>query len=388
MDPSLTLALFTYSTKPRGGVVHTIELAEALQKQGHSAKVFALDKAGTGFFRPLACAYQSVPATPAPAGIDLLIRQRIQEYVDFLRIHLKSYRYDIYHAQDCISANALILLRDEGRIPHIFRTVHHIEAFVSPYLRDCQDRSIREADDCLVVSRHWQTQLEKEYGIPSHWVPNGIRPERFQDFKLDQADILTFKQQQKLTGWPIFLTVGGIEPRKNALGLLEAFAMILKDFPQAQLVIAGGETMFDYQTYRDTFFSRAHTLGILSSLRVTGSLSDINLARCYRAADSFVFPSLKEGWGLVVLEALVARLPVVISGIPPFTEFLEEGQAIFVDPEDPASIASGMKTSVDPVVAQNLVTASQGIPERYTWERSAAVHLEVYRQRRQASSAI
>ena len=67
MNKALKIALLTYSTKPRGGVIHTMELAAALHRLGHEVCIFALDKDGQGFYRPVACEYRMIPTQPAPA---------------------------------------------------------------------------------------------------------------------------------------------------------------------------------------------------------------------------------------------------------------------------------------------------------------------------------
>ena len=104
----LRIAFFTYSTRPRGGVVHTLELAEHIQDLGHDVHVFALGKDEKGFFRPT-----SLPSTFIPCIMgerDESLDDRIQRYIDtyfqFLVNHLKT-SFDIYHTQDCVSANAL-----------------------------------------------------------------------------------------------------------------------------------------------------------------------------------------------------------------------------------------------------------------------------------------
>ena len=103
----MKIAFFTYSTKPRGSVVHTLELAEALTQLDHEVWVYALSKDGSGFDRPFAGHTCLVPAQPAPVEMDALIYQRIQELVDYLTQYPPN--CDIYHAQDCLTANACIL---------------------------------------------------------------------------------------------------------------------------------------------------------------------------------------------------------------------------------------------------------------------------------------
>jgi glycosyltransferase-like protein len=375
---ALKIALFTYSTKPRGSVIHTLELAEALQTLGHQVCVYALDKDGSGFGRSLSCDSRLVPAHPAPDGIDALIRQRIQEFVT--NLSQSEQVYDCYHAQDCISANALAVLRAQNIIPHFIRTVHHIEDYQSSYLQDCQDRSIRAATRCLCVSRHWQKELQTQYQIDAPRVINGVNTQTFST--VANGSEASVKKRLGLTDCPIFLTVGGIEPRKNSIALLQAFKQLLADYPNAQLVIAGGATLFDYQEYRDRFLAIAEqaklTLG--KSVILPGVLPDPELAALYRLADAFVFPSVKEGWGLVVLEAIASGLPVITSDQPPFTEFLSDRQALLIDPSSPDAIAAAMRQVIQPEICRSLVQQSQSVCQYYTWSASAKMHVDHYTQ--------
>ncbi len=374
----LRIALLTYSTKPRGSVIHTLELAEALHELDHQVCVYALDKDGQGFDYPISCDYKLIPARPASIDPDALIQQRIQEFVGYLGQPHPT--YDCYHAQDCISANALAKLVQQHQIPHFVRTVHHIEDYSSSYLQQCQDRSIRAADLCLCVSEQWQAALQQHYLIHAPRVVNGVNLSRFSPH-LNGLE-LALKERWNLTGSPIYLTVGGIEPRKNSLRLLQAFRQVLNEQPSAQLVIAGGATLFDYQTYRDEFFALASDLAIEigRSLILPGVISDRELPALYRTADAFVFPSVKEGWGLVILEAIASGLPVITSNQAPFTEFLSKTQALFVNPNSPESIAQAMHSIVQKDIADSLIQQSQLVLSRYTWQASAQMHLHHYQQ--------
>ncbi|HTL88002.1 MAG TPA: MSMEG_0565 family glycosyltransferase [Leptolyngbya sp.] len=366
----MKIALLTYSTKPRGSVIHTLELAEALHSLGHSVCVFALDKDGKGFDYPLSCAYQLIPAQPAAAEIDQLIQQRIQEFVSYLGQSHQT--YDCYHAQDCIGANALAMLLKQGKIPHFVRTVHHIEDYRSLYLQQCQDRSIREASLCLCVSDRWKAELKQHYQIDALRVNNGVNLQRFSP----HGSSFAFK------GAPLYLTIGGIEPRKNSIRLLQAFQQVLAQFPKARLLIAGGATLFDYQAYREEFFTIAKALNLENALILPGVFSHEDLPRLYRSADVFVFPSVKEGWGLVILEAIASGLPVITSNQPPFTEFLNNQQAVLVDPHCVDAIAQAM-CSVSQSAAL-LCQQSQSVLSEYTWETAAKQHIHHYQTLRYA----
>lgn len=380
-EDKLKIALLTYSTKPRGGVIHTLELAEALHALGHEVCVFALDKDRQGFCRPLSCKAAFVPAPPVadPKAIDRVVEQRIQDYVAYFTEYRP--QYDIYHAQDCISANALAILRDRGIVSAVVRTVHHIDDYPSKYLEDCQRRGIVQPDLSFCVSRYWQERLQERYGVIAPQVFNGIDTARFSAVPNGMETEL--KTTLGLTDSPLFLTIGGIEPRKNSIRLLQAFAEVLRHHPSAQLAIAGGITMFNYDSYRSEFYSEARRLGIEigRSVIVTGALADEQIPVLYRCADAFVFPSIVEGWGLVAMEAIASGLPVITSQQPPFTEFLSEEQALLVDPQNPEAIAKAMLASLKPAIARPLIQASQSVCQQYTWENSARVHLAHYRKR-------
>ena len=109
-------------------------------------------------------------------------------------------------------------------------------------------------------------------------------------------------------------------------------------------------------------------------------LSQEDLCCLYQLADVLVFPSLKEGWGLVILEAIASGLPIITSNHAPFTEFLTPAQALLVDPQDPNAIADAMKRILEPTFAQALIQRSQSILVNYTWEKSAKMHLEQYQK--------
>ena len=409
---SFRIALLTYATKPRGSVVHTLELAAALKALGHKPVVFALDKDGQGFHRDVDFETYAVPASLCDGGIEALIKQRIGEFVAFFRRHAQ--KYDIYHAQDCLSANALAILRERDDISCFVRTVHHVERFRSPYLQDCQEKSIYLPDRCCVVSEQWQQVLERDYGVVAHRVVNGVN-KRFSS--IEDGSEIALRQLLGLRNGPIYLTVGGIEPRKNSITLLEAFALVRKQQPQAQLIIAGGATLFDYQDYRDEFMRRCEALGIGDALVLPGVVEDAMMPALYRVADGFVFPSIREGWGLVVLEAIASGLRVVVSDRPPFTEFLTGDLlgtvAVLVNAEEVEEIARAMVavTEREGVVrawevgsgelhsaADNQCSACSAdfsgrrrgemigrrarmsLLERYCWRRSARMHVALYEQ--------
>lgn len=385
MSQPLSVALLTYSTKPRGGVVHTLELGEALHDLGVDVTIYALNKDAGGFYREPRCPYRLIPAAPPAATIDAIVDQRIAEMVEGLRAAPASHH--VWHAQDCISANALATLREAGRVPRFLRTVHHLDDFDSPHLRACQERSVRAADRCAVVSATWRAALRAQLGVHANIIPNGVDTHRFSPLHDGREEAL--RARLRLGKGPIYLTVGGIEPRKNSIALLRAFIALHREAPGAQLVIAGGETLFNYEPYQQEFAAIAREAGLLGDaahsgdapppLVLAGVLPDAEMAALYRLADVFMFPSIREGWGLALLEAMASGVPVVASAHPPFTEFLMHGDnAFLVEPRDPDTITEAMRVLRDEDTRERLRTAALATASRYTWERSARAALAVY----------
>jgi glycosyltransferase involved in cell wall biosynthesis len=181
----------------------------------------------------------------------------------------------------------------------------------------------------------------------------------------------------------LFLTVGGLEPRKNSLALIEALAAVRSRTARCPLLAVVGEHSFqDHSSYRDSVLNRAEELGLQvgSDIHLLGTVPDSLLPAWYHAADAFVFPSTKEGWGLAVLEAMSAELPVVASDIPVFREYLDRDDALLVAPHDHAALAHAMyRLIVDPGLRASLARRGREVAARYTWDQCARQHMAFYR---------
>ena len=382
---SLGISLLTYSTKPRGGVVHTLELAEHLQKMGHQVHIFALGKDEQGFFRSTSFPFTLIPCKMGDKNesLDTRIERFIDTYFQFLIRHSQN-PFDIYHAQDCVSANALWKASEKGLCSFFIRTIHHIDDFVTPRLIQCQNDSIYKPNYRIVVSEYWKDRLQSEFGLNSYRIYNGVNINRFRPPTEIQRN--NAKKKFDVIGKTVFLSIGGIEPRKNSIRLLRAFdsarCRLLTEGMESVLVIAGGETLFDYTPYRTEFFDCLDDLelDVGKDLFLLNTVEDEEIPKLYHAADSLLFPSVKEGWGLVVLEAMASGLPVLTSDIPVFKEYLQHRKnAIMVNAEDESSIESGIvNLAIDVELQQRLSSSGPKTAKLYSWERTAKEHLEYY----------
>jgi len=374
------VGLVTYSVRPRGGVVHTLALAEALHAAGYPVRVIALGDPGAGFFRPVAAPFTIIAA---PASLPTL-EERVFANVDALAAGLGplAAEFPILHTQDCISARAACRVRDgaAGPPPVVVRTVHHVDDFTTPSLIDCQRQAILEPDRILVVSERWREILAEEYRTSAEVVHNGVDVARFRAADPDLAAAL--RQRAGAQDRPLILAVGGIEPRKASDTLMAALAALRRSGRRPVLAVVGGHSFQDYREYRDRVLSSLPGLGLRldDDVVLLGTVPDAELPGWYAAADVLAFPSTKEGWGLAVLEAMSAGLPVVASDLPVFREYLHPGRdALTVPVNDAAALAAALGTVLDDAaLADRLRAAGHEVCARFTWSRCAAEHQRIY----------
>ncbi len=386
MSQKLRVAILAHSTNPRGGVVHALELGDALSRLGHEATVFAPDATGAGFFRETVCTTARVAASPVGRDVRAMVEARVADYVRHFE-RPENRRFDVWHAQDGISGNALAILKERGLVPGFARTVHHVDTFDDERLRTLQLRAMEAADHLFVVSRLWRDWLARQLGREAWHVGNGVDTKRFSPVP-DQTDDELRTRLDLRPGAPVFLAVGGIEERKNSMRLLQAFQTLRLQHPSARLVIAGGASLLDHGAYQARFAGMlAHGGGSAGAVIRTGPIRQRLMPALYRAATALVFPSIKEGFGLVVLEAMASGIPVVTSRIAPFTEYLGEDDVLWCDPFDTASIAAAMTHSLDVARRRKLIARGLEIAARHDWNDTARAHLATYEKLREPVDA-
>ncbi|MFE0179824.1 MSMEG_0565 family glycosyltransferase [Streptomyces olivaceus] len=355
----MKIALISYSTKPRGGVVHTLALAEALAAAGQDVTVWTLGRGGdAGFFRPVdpAVRLRIVPFPEGPEGEG--VGERILRSIATLRGAFDPAPYDIVHAQDCISANAV------GRC---IRTVHHLDHFTTPELAACHERAVVEPYAHICVSDSVAGELRQGWELMPVVIPNGVAHDRF-----------AYTDPAARAAWRArlgryVLTVGGIEPRKGSLDLLEAYAVLRDGHPDVRLVVAGGETLFDYRDYRARWEARASELGVEPV--VLGQVAEDELPPLVAAAGAFAFPSVREGFGLAAMEALAAGVPLVVRDLPVLREVFGGAARFARTHEDLAARLSDALADDDP----ERRSMGCGLAAAHTWEAAAGRHLSFYR---------
>ncbi|AMY52890.1 MSMEG_0565 family glycosyltransferase [Rhodococcoides fascians] len=349
----MKIALLTYSSKPRGGVVHTLALAEALARAGQDVSVWSLGRGGDSeFFRKVDPAV-TVRMVPFSHRENESVGERILRSIGVLRQAFTPDEYDIVHAQDCISANAV------GRC---IRTIHHLDEFTTPELAACHERAITAPYARICVSSAVADDVRRGWGFDPVVIPNGVDAGRF------SAAAESGRSHWSGKFGRYVLAVGGIEPRKGSLDLLDAFAGLSDR--HVQLVFAGGETLFDYRDYRSEFDRRAVELGIEPV--ILGTVDDDELPHLVAQAAVLPFFSTKEGFGLAAMEALAASTPVVARDLPVLRE-------VFGDSVTYASSVETMTSELDRALHEPQdPSPGLALAHSLTWDEAARRHLEFY----------
>jgi glycosyltransferase involved in cell wall biosynthesis len=275
---------------------------------------------------------------------------------------------------------ALVTIHDLGylRFPEAHTPAHRL------YLRLSTLWSARAATGVIAVSAATRADLIRLAGVPPEKIAvvhHGLSP-RFRPVE-DAAAIATAQARYSIGG-EYFLYVGTIQPRKNLLRLIEAFAQILRiadanlqsAIGNLQLVIAGKKGWLTEAIER-----RAAELGVADRVHFAGYIADDDLPALLSGALAFVFPSLYEGFGMPVLEAMACGAPVLTSTTSSLPEVAGDA-ALLVDPEDTAAIAAGLaRLANDAALRAGLRARGLARAATFTWDRCAEETLAVLRRK-------
>jgi len=231
----------------------------------------------------------------------------------------------------------------------------------------------RRSHRIIVPSESTRKDLTSLLHVPVHKVdvvPEGVRLPP----PSDRAPAAALRRRLALGDRPMALTLSAKRPHKNLAGLLEALSLIPAE-RRPVLLLPGYETVWEGELRR-----RVAELGVEADTRFLGWVTDDELEELFSVAACFVYPSLYEGFGLPVLEAMARGVPVACSDRASLPE-VAGGAALLFDPASPASIADAIETllSASPEVAC-LRARGRARAAQLTWRRAALATAEVYRQ--------
>ena len=241
------------------------------------------------------------------------------------------------------------------------------------YLNLLTRRSVERASRVIAVSENTRRDVLQNYRVPAArvvTVPNGLDPAVKP--VTDPAALAAFRREHGLPE-RFLLFVGTLQPRKNLVGLLRAVARA-GDRLDLPLVVVGGAG-WQYAP----IFDEVAALGIRDRVTFAGYAEGRTLASWYSAATAFVFPSLYEGFGLPVLEAMACGTPVVTSATSSLPEVAGDA-ALLVDPSDVEALAAALvRVASDSGLREDLGRRGLARARGFSWERTARETVAVYR---------
>jgi glycosyltransferase involved in cell wall biosynthesis len=270
-----------------------------------------------------------------------------------------------------------------ARVPTVV-TVHDVSFIEHPeyftpnrrsQLRLTVGRSVRRAARIVTVSEFSRDAILRAYDIDPRKIrviPNAANPE-FRVIGRERArkaviDRLRFTE-------PFIFSVGDLQPRKNQIGLIEAFSKLLRECPQLphHLVLTGKETWFTPKV-----LDAAKASGFGARIHFTGFVPDAELLDLYNACDCFVFPSFYEGFGLPILEAMACGRAVACSNSSAMPE-VADGAGLLFDPHQSAEITRALKDILlDAELRGRMERLGLQRAAGFTWKKSARATLDVY----------
>ena len=252
------------------------------------------------------------------------------------------------------------------RFPALFRPANRV------YLTVLTRLSARRARRLIAVSAHAAAESTRLLGIPRDRVDvvyHGVNP----SFRPLPADEVAAFRQRKGLPERFVLFVGTLEPRKNLVRLVEAFARI-RDRDIALVLVGGKGWLYD------ELFARVEALGLDRDVFFPGYVMSDELPLWYNSATVFSYPSLYEGFGLPVLEAQACGTPVLTSNVSSLPEAAGDG-ALMVDPYDVEALTAGLnRLLAGETLRQELRERGLAHAGQFSWSRAAQETACVYRR--------
>ena len=224
---------------------------------------------------------------------------------------------------------------------------------------------LRRVRHIITVSSYTKQRVRELIGVPEEKITvvyNGV-DERFTPASLER--VANMREELGLPSGPYVLSLSALQPRKNLERLISAWTHICDQLGEGvSLVLAGGAG-------RPTIFHNFSLEDVPSDIFFPGYVNDDLLPALYTGADAFLYPSLYEGFGLPILEAMACGTPVVTSNITSLPEVAGDA-ALLVNPYEVCSIANGIQRIVDDSELRDKLR-KKGLERarRFTWERTA-----------------
>jgi phosphatidylinositol alpha-mannosyltransferase len=283
---------------------------------------------------------------------------------------LREHAFDVIHVHEPLTpVLPLVVLRHSRSVNvgtfHAYRDSHAGYQIGRPLLEPFVNR----LQGRIAVSPAARDMVAQYFPAEYTVIPNGIDYDRFAG-----QDVVPYAKYRD--GRPTILFVGRLDERKGFDHLIRAFAIVVRQVPDARLLVVGGYTRDDKAEF--VRFARQNGL---HGVRFVGYASCDDIPRYYRSADVFCAPSTGfESFGIVLLEAMASGGPTVASDIAGYRSVLTDGrEGLLVPPGDCHALAEALLRLLgDPAKRSSMADAGRSTAQRYRWDRVAPQVLEVY----------
>jgi glycosyltransferase involved in cell wall biosynthesis len=289
-------------------------------------------------------------------------------------VELFTGRVDVYHSPDfvlppLIQACKVLTVHDLSFI----RYPECSSPALLQYLLHSVPHSVHRADYLLADSLSTKNDLIELLGIAQERVTvvyAGHDPRFNPQVQVTDGAI---QETYGIKG-PYILALGTLQPRKNFATLIRAYNLLVKEHHIPHKLIIGGGKGWLY----DDIFDTVRELNLEELVEFPGFVADEHLPALYRGADVFAFPSLYEGFGIPILEALGCGTPVITSTTSSLPEVAGDA-ALYIDPQDYAALADAIWQAIsDATLRQTLRQRGLERVMLFTWEKAATTLLDVY----------
>jgi glycosyltransferase involved in cell wall biosynthesis len=264
-------------------------------------------------------------------------------------------------------------------------TVHDVAYKVGPEWFSPRDRlvlsigisaTMRRCARIITVSQHAKSEIITHLGLPPDRIDVTLEAAAPQYRKMEEAELAQTTTLERLgINHPFILAVGNLQPRKNLLRLVESYAMAIKQVEtDCRLLLVGKAQWRESEIY-----SCIHTHGIEDRVVFTGYVSSEDLVVLFNRALAFAYPSLYEGFGLPVVEAMACGTPVLTSSVTSIPEVASDA-ALLIDPLNKTDIRDGLcRLFRDGKLRATLSAKGLQRAKELTWDACAEATTASYR---------
>ncbi|MFQ5849621.1 MAG: glycosyltransferase family 4 protein [Candidatus Binatia bacterium] len=282
-------------------------------------------------------------------------------------------RLDLFHATDFLlppvmpGTRTVVTIHDLSFVREPDTALPAMKAHLTKWVPD----ALRRADHIIAVSEATRRDLMELYQTPPEKTTvlyHGVGPE-FRPVT-DSSRLAGVRQKYRLGERPFILSLGTIQPRKNYQRLIQAFAQMDSS---VELVIVGRKGWL-----YDAILDEVTRQNLAERVRFIGFVAEADLPALYSAATLFAYPSLYEGFGMPVLEAMACGTPVIASNQSAVPEVIGEA-GLLVNPRDVTAIASAMSRLLsEPTLREQSSHAGRAQAAKFTWTAMATDLLSLY----------